>query len=90
MFKKGHEHKKIQVTFMKLKQKPAAEKPQNKNGELSPTTTLMHRSTLGESAVFKGRGMAEGLETAGNKGAQDGKTPLGLWQRKQPADDIIY
>jgi len=75
---------------MKTRQKPIAGKPQNKEREISPTTTLMHRCTLGESGVFRSRGMAEGLETAGNKGAQNGKTPLGLWQRKQPADDIIY
>gem|GEM_PF-6613853 len=64
------------VIFMKVKQKPM-----NKDGGgISPATTLMHGCTLGKSGVFKGKGMAEGLETAGNKGAQDGKTPLGLWQ----------
>ena len=74
---------------MKTKQKPIAEKPQRKDGgEISPTTTLMHRGTLGEGGVFGGRGMAEGLETRENKGAQDGKTPLGIWQQNRTEDVI--
>ena len=95
MFKKGHDPKKIQVTFMKTRQKPIVEKPQNKAGELSPATALMHRGTLGERPVFSSRGKAEGIETKdagaqGSKGAQNGKTPLGLWQCNERAGDILY
>lgn len=63
------------MIFVKVKQEP------RKAGEgLSPTTTLMHRGTLGESSVFRGRGMSEEIAKQDSKGAQDGKTPLGLWQ----------
>ena len=83
MFKKGHHHNKAQVTLMETRKKPIevkAEKPQNRAGELSPTTTLMHRGTLGECGVFGGRGMSEGPKTKENKVAQNGKTHLELWR----------
>ena len=80
MFKKGHEPKKNTVIFVKTRQKPAVEKPEaGKGQDVSPTTTLMYRSTLGESSVFKARSQTEKLMGEGNKGAQLGKTPLELW-----------
>ena len=66
------------VIFMKTRQKSKQEAtPSTKKDILSPTTTLQYRGTLGESNVFsRARGMADGLETKENKGAQKGKTPL--------------
>ena len=83
MFKKGHHHKKNTVIFMKTRQKPIVEKPEARKGqEVSPTTTLMHRGTLGGSGVFSnGKGIIEGPSKQENKGAQKGKTPLSLWDR---------
>ena len=80
MFKKGHHHKKNTVIFMKTGQKPAVEKPEARKGQdVSPTTTLMHRGTLGESSVFRARGQTEEPMRDEGKGAQKGKTPLELW-----------
>ena len=75
---------------MKTKQKPIAEKPQRKDGgELSPTTTLMIRDTLKDYSTFQGRGLPEmPRKDEDNKGAQKGKTPLGIWQQNRTEDVI--
>ena len=75
---------------MKLKQEPKkrAAEPKKTGCELAPTTTLMHRGTTGERDAFKGKGMTEEIEKRENKGAQKGKTPLGLWQPNR-TEDIV-
>ncbi|MFA6907921.1 MAG: hypothetical protein WC263_03765 [Candidatus Micrarchaeia archaeon] len=72
---------------MKVKQKSGNGAGTQKKEELPPTTTLMHRDTLKEGPApdCKERGQEQPKDT---KGAQDGKTPLGLWQPH--ADDILY
>jgi len=63
---------------MKLRQKI-----EKKAADQSPTTSIMNRHTTGEKDVFEGRGKSEGLLASENKGAQEGKTPLGVWQGKE-------
>jgi hypothetical protein len=80
--------KKDTVIFMELRQKPANRRQDKVRKDLPPTTSMMFRVTTGERDVFGGRGMSEGLETKDNKGAQDGKTPLVLWQSNR-TDEIV-
>ena len=89
MFKKGHDHTKDTVIFVKIRQMPIT----NETGKQAQKGNGQAPNTGGKGA-FANKGMVDGPIVQEKEGAQDGKTPLGIWRGKkggQPiADDIVY